>query len=242
MKIRKICGLFLAMTIVLSLCACGSSHSGIQTVSEGPAVSGTTTAPESAAEPTPATESESEESFSFGTTVKNTYINEFFGIGLTLDENWTFSTQEEINEAKEFVLDTLDGEVDTQARDSGLVYTDMMATGDGGIVSVHASIERLNAVSAIAINEDSFLDLFLERNDVRDLLGQLGLDVTVVEKGRIEIAGAEHPCIIIEGTIQGVAFYEKVVAIKSGSYVMSVTASALMENVVDGIFAYFYAV
>lgn len=234
MKTNKICSILLAVAMLLSLCACGSSPSGTQTVTEGPAVSGTTSAePEATAEP--------EETFSVGATVNNSYINEYFGIGLKLDENWTFSTQEEIDETNGFVQDTLDDETYTKALDSGMVYTDMIATGDDGMLSVNATIEKLNAVSTLALNEDSYIDLSLEQNDFRALLGQIGLDVTVLEKGSIEVAGKEHPGIVIEGTIQGVAFYEKIVAIKSGSYVLTVTATSLMDNVVDGIFGYFYA-
>ena len=247
MKNNKLLCILLSIAMLLALCACGSSPapSGTQTVTEGPSVSGTTTTPEPVAEPEPEPEAEPEaepeEEFSVGATVSNTYTNEFFGLGLTLDENWVFSTQEEIDATNAAVMEGLDNETYSQAMESGAVYTDMMALGAGG-AGVNATIEKLNAVMGLALTEEDYVDLSLEQNDFKALYAQMGLDVSVLEKETVTVAGAEHPCIVIEGTMQGIALYEKIVVIKSGSYVLSIAASSYIEDVTDGILELFYAV
>ena len=120
--------MLLASAMLLSLCACGgpaSTVSGSQTVNAGPSSSGTVTTSEPSTVEVP--ETEAEESFSVGATVNNTYENAYFGIGVTLDDNWSFETQEEINADNGLVKDILDDADYTEALENGTVYTDMSA-------------------------------------------------------------------------------------------------------------------
>lgn len=241
MNARKILCVLMAALILVSLCSCGkdpSSVSGEQTVTPGPSTSGTITESEPASEPE--TETESDENFSVGATLNNTYKNEYFGIGITLDDNWVFSTQEEINEINGFVQDTLDDDAYNKAFESGIVYTDMNAHDVDSQFTINTTIEKLNAFSTFAIDEEQYVDLSMENADLKGVLEGMGFEISLVEKGSVTIAGEEHPGIVIEGSIQGIDFCEKVAVIKKGNYIMGITVSALMDNIVDDIFATFY--
>ncbi len=244
MKTSKFLCALLALVMMLSLCACGSasSASGTQTVTAGPSTTGSVSPaePETAEEPEAPADT-ADEGFSVGGTVNNTYENEFFGIGVTLDENWTFASQEEIDESNGTVKDVLDNEDYSAAMDDGRVITDMMASADDGILSMNVTIEKLNAVASLAIDEEAYIDLTLENNDFSAIFTGMGFDSAEASKGSVVLAGEEHPCAVIEGSIQGIGFYEKVAVIKVGSYVLSVTVSSLMDDVVDDLFACFYA-
>ena len=236
----------MAALILVSLCSCGkdpSSVSGEQTVTSGPSTSGTITEPEPASEPEtePETKTEDDENFSVGATLNNTYENEYFGIGITLDDNWVFSTQEEINEINGFVQDTLDDDAYVEALESGIVYTDMYAHDIDSQFTINTTIERLNALSTFTIDEEKYIDLSMENADLKGVLEGMGFEISLVEKGSVTIAGEEHPCVAIEGSIQGIDFFEKVTVIKEGNYIMGITISALMDNIIDDIFATFYA-
>ena len=234
--------MLLAAGMLFSLCACGngaSSVSGTQTVVNGSPVSGTVTASgsDSAEEP----QKENEEHFSVGTTVNSAYNNAYFGIGVTLDDNWVFKTQEEINEINGLVQDVVDDDSYAEALEKGTVYTDMIAGADEGLININATIEKLNAISTLAIDEEGYIDIALQNNDFKAIFEEMGLEVAAVEKGVAVIVGEEHPCVVIEGSIQGVGFYEKIAAIKKGNYVLVITVSSVTENVVDDVFAFFYA-
>lgn len=228
MKTNKILCVVLALAMLVSLCACGGASS----------VSGTITASEAATTEAPAEETEE---FSIGATANNSYKNEYFGIGIDLNEEWTFMSQEEINEANGMAKDLLDKEQYAEALDNGTVFTDMSATASDGILTLNATIEKLNALGTLAVDEESYVDISLENTDFKAVFKQMGVDMSVVEKGTITVAEKEHPCIVLEGEVQGIGFYEKVAAIKKGNYVISITASSLVENVVDEIFEGFYA-
>lgn len=239
---KKILCILLASAMLFSLCACGGSSSavsGSQTVNAGSSASGTVTASEPAAADVSA--AEAEDSFSVGATVNNTYENAYFGLGVTLDGNWSFETQEEINEANGIVKDILDDDDYTKALDNGTVYTDMIASADEGLVNIIATIEKINAIATLAVDEERYVDIALENNDFKAVFEEMGFDVTKVDKEIVTIAGEEHPCVVIEGNIQGVDFYEKVAAVKKGNYVLSITVSSFTEDVVDDVFACFYA-
>lgn len=239
---NKILCTFLAFAMLFSLCACGGSASdvsGSKTVNAGTSASGTVTASEPATAEVP--ETEAEENFSVGATVNNTYENAYFGIGVTLDDNWLFETQEKINEDNGMVLDALDNADYMEAMENGTVYTDMSASANEGLINLIATIEKLNAIATLAVDEESYIDITLQNNDFKAIFEELGLEVSKVDKGTATIAGVEHPCVVIEGSIEGFGFYEKVAAVKKGNYMLSITVSSITEDVVDDVFAYFYA-
>ena len=268
MKLRKLASILLAAVMLLTLCACGSaSTSGTQTVTSGstagtisadvpeetpaadipeetPAETPTADEPEDVPEEAPAVdepEAAPEEAASAGAAVNSTYENRYFGIGVTLDDNWTFSTPEEIAAANGLAEDVVADEAFTAAMESSGVYMDMMAVAEGGIFNMNATIEKLNAVYSLSLDEDSYIDLAMEANDFEAVFAQMGIDVTLLEKSSVRIAGAEHPCISIVGNVEGVDIYEKVAVIKVGSYVLSLTVTSLTVDITDSLFESFYA-
>ena len=270
MRKNRISALFLVMAITLSLCACGSAPKGTETVTEGPAVSGKTVsepkpteapaatetpAPTQAPAPTqtpaptqapvvtePPAMEDPDQAFSVGTTLNNTYVNEFFGLGVTLDENWTFSTQQEIEDLNGITADLINDESFQRALESGNVYTDMMATADDGLVSINATIEKLGVMNSLALDENTYIDVALSSSDFEEAFESMGVPLVVLEKSTAVLAGVEHPCIFLEGDVEGISLFEKIIPVKVGSYVLAITVCTVGENIIDGLLAFFYAV
>ncbi|MBR5094536.1 MAG: hypothetical protein IK095_05530, partial [Oscillospiraceae bacterium] len=76
---------------------------------------------------------------------------------------------------------------------------------------------------------------------MKSMLGQMGVQDIQVETGTIVFAGTERDSTLVTGTVNGIQIYERMVHIKIGNYMASVTAFSMQEGRVDEILALFQA-
>ena len=175
--------------------------------------------------------------FSLGYSTGRTYRNEFIGIQCTLDENWTFMTDEEIQTQNETTLGLV-GDNYAEAIKSASILYDMMATHSNQQDTVGVVLEKPNAATLL-LSEEAYLNA--SKDDAVGSLESLGITVSSAEIVKIKFAGAEHYALKVAGRFTGYNVYECMVAIKCNGYVAVVTACTWDTNTTMDIISQFEA-
>ena len=265
-KMRKVWTCLVIIAILVSLCACSAAQrpSGTVTVNEqsgSDSPHGTVTENSKPEETAKQSENEAalsagdagadaEESgdaeFEFGTTSSGTYENRFLGIGCTLDENWTFASEDEIKSMNAELVDQSDSETLKEALSSAAELTDMYAIADDGLLTIGIMLENIGVLYGMTMDEDTFVDKQL--SGLADAINQIDIfsDYSV-EKSTVMLAGQERTAIrghglrMFEGMDEGFEFYQVQAVIKAGNYMAVITLTSFIEDVTDSLASYFYA-
>lgn len=181
-----------------------------------------------------------ETDYEMGSINGGAYTNTFLGIGCTLDENWTYYSDEQLLELNGLVADAVqDEDIAQMLKDNEVIY-DMYAAADDGMVSMNICFENLGVLYGTALDESSYIDMASE-NAVQ-ALESMGYSSLSYEKKTVDFAGAERQCLAITGTIQEVPCYEEVICIKEGNYMAVITLASFYENILEDMRGLFYAV
>lgn len=219
----------LVMTaLLLALTACGGEKE----------VGGTVAPPEEPEPPAAGTVEAVEEDFQPGEMNGGVYTNEFFGIGCTLDSNWTYLTDEEIAELNQSTYEQIsDEKLRTAMEDASL--QDMFAQADGGLVNISITIENMGVLYGNTMDEAKYLEV--ARPTVETGLTDIGMTELVMEASTETFAGGSHEVMNISGMLEGdVPFYQKLVLVKQGNYMAGISIGSAMEDITADIAALFY--
>lgn len=239
---RKLALVLCSMT-VLALTACGGPKempTGTTTETKtatSTEVSEDTTSTSTEASDVTETTEEDDENIKLGVNEPGKYENEFFGVGCTLPDDWTFLTQEEINENNQLTVDLTDNSAVKNAFENNTVLTDMMASC--GQDSVNVTIEKLQSAAKL-IDEQKYAEL--SEPQLKTQFESMGVTYVGSNIGEMDFAGSKRVTLDIELKAGDVTIFEKMVLIKKGGYMFLTTACTFNENTTDDIFANFYAV
>ncbi|MBQ3481573.1 MAG: hypothetical protein IJH48_04435 [Oscillospiraceae bacterium] len=187
----------------------------------------------------PATEAEPEAEDMLGKkSGENTYTNRALGIRAEFPSGWVILSDEETAQVMGIVADSFSNEdLADLLRESGslcdLYAVDILS----GLNNVNIMLEDLGAINGIIIKEDSYLDLGVSQ--LKDVFEQMGLNNVQTEKGSCSFAGGEHATMLISGEINGVRIFERMVLIKTGRYMATITATSQDADKLDEIMAFF---
>ena len=242
---KKIVALLLLFAMTSTFIACGnddingesqtSEHSSEADTSTTDTSTTDTSAADTSTEDTSATD---DEKASLGSTTTSVYESSFIGIGWTLLDEWLFATEEQMDQINALVLEIINEDTELVLPE-GSTVCDMYAYDIYGS-NVNIQLEKLNAVNAILITEESYGKLSLDL--IKDSYTSLGYTDTNVSSTTVKIGDAEHSGIVSSCVYQGVTVYQKMAFIKQGSYMCVITASSANEEVIDSIFASFYTI
>jgi len=264
--------LLLAVVLILSLAACtgkqivGAAPAGNESITEESASASQTTevdvsrtdtealeteeteppeetpAPEDAAETPP----DGESSIELGVITDSTYENRALGIGLALDENWTYASEETLgamNGDVNLLKALLNGEDIRdliQGSPSSLIYV-MFAEEEDTLSNLSLNFEYLGELNGSVIDEEAYqtlsIDSVLNATDVMDAFSDVA-----VEKDTVVLAGAERPALRVHGVVFGEQdYYQTLVFMKSGHYMAVFTLTSFRTDTTDEMAGYFYA-
>ena len=230
---HKMGALLLACALLVTMSACsGGSGSSIR----GNVTPAQTTAPETTVPETTVPET-TEPAFSVGTSSGNRYENTFLGIGCTLDENWTFLTDEQIRENNSAAADMMAEEYQELVSEASVVY-DMMANHSNEVDTVSLNMEKLTG-AALLIGEEQYAQLSLE--GLEGSLTSMGVENIQTKVEQISFAGGTHTCIRLVGEFSGIKVYEALVCYKRGGYMALACACTWLEDGTQAILDCFYA-
>ena len=222
---KKLFACLLTVALLLSFAACGQPDDIRGDVTPNTTTQATTEATtETTTEAT--TEATTEPEFSIGSSTGNTYKNEFIGIQCTLDGNWIFKTDAEIQAINEATLGLV-GEEYKNMLANATVLQDMFATHVNGMDTVNVVLEKLSLASAL-LSEEQYMNL--AKDSAVNALASMGLTIVSSDVTKVQLAGKEHTALVVEANIAGFTIYEYMVVIKCNGYIACVTVATWNEN------------
>lgn len=170
----------------------------------------------------------------------NTYANEFLGIMASFAEDWAVLSDEETAEAMGYVADNLENvELAEQLRSSGVVCDLYAMALDNSGDNINIQLENLGFLYGLTMSEDAYYKAAVPQ--LEDALNQMGLTNLSIEKETIDFAGEEHLSCLVSGEYNGVPLYERMVMLKAGSYMATVTAFSFDLQSAEAMIALFEA-
>lgn len=248
---KKIISLLLALAMVLSLAACGSSASeppkgDIKPLEDTEQESNT---PQQTEEETRPTEEETQpaqeedNSFSLGAMQGGIYENTYAGFGCKLNENWIYKTAEELQDVTGLTEEMFEGtDLDFSAYNQIL---DMMAECSDPFASINIQYTALSAQERLAhamAGEEGIIDATLQQKDMLiSTYAQAGIDVSAMEKVTVNFCGEERYAIHTTASVQGTPYYIlQLFYTNIGPYYVTVTMGAFVEDTTPQLAELFY--
>ncbi len=220
---KRILALVLTLTMVFALCACTSDDD----------VKGKT---EPMATQTAAPEKELE----LGSVSGGKYENTYFGFGCELDDQWTYASEEELLSMVHATADLVDDENFKDELLNADMFYDMMAYFYDGATNINVIVQNIGAAYGALLDEDAIAEQTVKA--IPEQLAAASMDVQSCEQVVVEFAGADHAGILIHSTINGSDMYQLQALVKVGKYVAVVTMSSPLEENIDAMLGFFYAV
>lgn len=216
---KKLTAMLLVLVMMLSLCACGEKN-----------VSGTVSPQEE----------QTEVDFQLGVTTGGKYESTFLGIGCSLDDSWSFASQEELAQMIGATAEMFDNEEYAEQMKNTDMFYDMAAASDDGLVNINIIIQNMGLLYGMALSEEKYIEISQE--GLEEQLSSAGFTLEGVEAGTVTFAGQERSGLHITCTYQGIAYYCQQVYIKQGNYMSVITLASFFEDDTDAMLDYFYAV
>lgn len=240
---KKIISLLLALAMVLSLAACGSSASeppkgDIKPLEDTQQES----APEKQEEQTQPAEEEDND-FSLGAMQGGIYENAYAGFACKLDENWVYKTAEELQDVTGLTEEMFEGsDLDLSSYNQIL---DMMAECSDPLASINIQYTALSTQERIAhamAGEEGIIDATLQQKDMLiSTYAQAGIDVSAMEKVTVNFCGEERYAIHTTASIQGTNYFIlQLFCTNIGPYYVTITLGAFVEDTTPQLAELFY--
>ena len=170
------------------------------------------------------------------------YTNDDIGATVLFDGSWYVADMTELAGMINLTVDTSSGQSSSDIanlmRESNTFF-DLYTLSSDSTRSINITYEKLNAIYGAILSEEGYIDASFDNLDAS--LVQSGFSDIVKSKTTQMFAGKEHAAIELEASLNGGKVYEKLVCIKSGSYMVCVTFATYNENNTDELVAMFTA-
>ena len=175
-----------------------------------------------------------------GTKDAHSYANEFLGIMAAFDDGWYVLNDEETVQAMGYVVDSLkDQALADQLRSSGLVCDLYALALDNSGDNINIQIEDLGRLYGLVMSEDVYYKKAAPQ--LQTALERMGISNISISQETIAFAGAEHCSCLISGEYNGIGVYERLVMVKAGDYMATVTAFSRTPGRADDLLQFFAA-
>ena len=240
---KKLLALALALGMLLSLAACGAEKTPTGTVepleSSAPTADTGDTPTADVPSDEPTAPADDGPDYEFGSMTGGVYKNDFLGIGCTLDESWTYYSDEEIANLNGLVIDSMDDEEIAETLRSSSVIYDMYAMAESGLVTMNIVFENLGVLYGTALDTAGYVDIAI--SNLGDALTSAGYSDVNCEKTTVDFCGETCDAIDITGVLSEMTVYEKLICMKRGNYIAVITLASFGEDVTADLAALFYS-
>lgn len=171
--------------------------------------------------------------FSRGTVDGSTYTNTFAGLKFTAPEDWTFSTEEEIDAMMGLSMDEMDASTLEKKYAEMVTIYDMVATAPDG-VNIIIMYQNLGMVpGGSSMTEQDYADVFIEQ-----LPSQVS-DITIGEVYTTEMAGKTFT--VIPASVYDGLMFQDYYLLKVDKYIAVICFTNVEEPAATGLADYFTA-
>ncbi len=172
--------------------------------------------------------------FSIGAVKDKTYTNEFFGLKLTVADDWSLLNEKEIAEITSTVKDNISDDEIKEAINSGDTRFIMYAMKNDKTQNVNITVQKLPYSTQLAdFDINAYVDNSVEQT--KELLPQNGFENLDVKKTEITFLSEKVPAIHINAKYKGNDIHETQVYCFKGSYMASITATSSGADTTEGI-------
>lgn len=229
MKHKRVWSLVLILALAMSLAACGNGQKPVSG-NAAPTAAPTTVPTTAPAETAPAGNP-----MSLGRIDGNTYINDYMGFTMTLDDTWIFSSAEELQELPDNIAELLEGSEVGEALENFEQFTDMMAESVEELASINVLYQKLDMSTRLAyatMTNEQILDSTLEQSEMlKEAYAQAGMEVQSMEKVTVTFLGEEVAAVRTHMRIQGMDYYTlQVMDYHLGQYTATITFASYVED------------
>lgn len=169
-------------------------------------------------------------------TEGNTYTSSVLNAKITLDEGWTFSTDEEMKQLNQAVVSAAGEDYEEQLKKSDIIY-DMAAANTETGDNISINFENLGKLYGKIITPETYLNL--SKDTVKSMLESMGCSNVVLTDRDVKFAGQDAKALHVKGDMSGIPFYELCIAKSCGDYMSNITITAMLEDTTDAILAKF---
>lgn len=220
---KRILSLVMALIMVFALCACTSNDDV-----KGKTETGTS---ESAAP---------EKELELGSVSGGKYENAYFGFGCELGELWTYASEEQLLSMVQATADLVDDENFKDELLNADMFYDMMTYFYDGVTNMNVIVQNIGAAYGALLDEDAIAEQTAEV--MPEQLAAASMDVQSCDKVSLNFAGAEHAGVRTHSITGGSDVYQLQAYVKTGKYVAIITMSSPLEDNIDAMLGFFYAV
>lgn len=226
---RKAFCLFLAFTLIFSVCGCERDDGD----DRGRKAKRSTGFITEVSDETAATSKE----FSLGKIKGNVYTSEFIGLGCKLETGWTFYDERQIKELNNLAIDLAGEEVADALKGASMIY-DMYAVDSDGLNNININLERIDKQQLISLNlAENFKRVAPLVVRAYENMGYTDVEYTI---GTATVDGKTVDAIHFTANINGVNIYVTLFQKKCNGFLASITVGTYYENTVSEILDTFY--
>ena len=180
---------------------------------------------------------EPKKEFSRG-VIESTYENEFLGLGVTLDENWEFYTDEQIAALYGVTTEMLGDDFEEYLKNATVIY-DMHVANKVDASNMNVNFEKLSALGDVqTANMEVFVSSIMPT--VVNSLETIGCTDVSYELCDITIGDKTFEGAKTKATLSGLQLYQTVVCIKCDGYIANISVTSYLEDTTDSIISCFY--
>ncbi len=208
---KHVLAFLLALLMLLSLTACGSSGDDSQ---------------------------KEKKDYTAGVVVGNTYTSEFAGITCTLGESWTFLSQDEIAQITGVASDLTTDEKLKESLNSGATIYEMYAM-DSDSTSLNITVGDLGVIYGSVLEVKDYASSAADQ--MPSALESIGMTDVTSKLTTVDFAGQQQTAIAVTASFQGIQMYEVLVCLKQGNYIYNVTVCSYGSDRTAEVLALFQA-
>lgn len=175
-----------------------------------------------------------------GSKQGNTYRSELLGVEAVFADNWHILSPEETAQVMGYMADGMDDEALAELlRSSGSTCDLYVICMDQSGQNLNIQLEDLGTLYGVILSEAKYAELALPQ--LESAFGQIGFQNVKLTTGDYVFAGRTHVSVLVSAEVNGTPVYERLVLVKAGHFMATVTAFAMQQEQLDTILAQFHA-
>ena len=168
----------------------------------------------------------------------NRYESELLGIAVDFPENWYILSPEETAQAMGAVADTINDEtLADQLRQAGSTCDLYAIALDESGDNLNIQLEDLGYLYGVLLTPKEYAEIALPQ--LKPALEQVGFTNVQIETENYEFAGRDRVSLLVTAEMNGVPVLERMILIKSGQYMASITVFSTDAERVDALLGQF---
>ena len=162
-----------------------------------------------------------------------TYTNESLGVTIEVPSEWTFLTDEQLQELSGVAKEQFDNEEMTQAMDQVGSLMDMYAANPATGDNVSLTVEKKTVLSQLL---DGKGYIKTAQTSLQSTLEASGFENVVLKEGTVETANGELPCLYVSSTFNGNDVNQILAVYSNSKYFVSIASTCYNKDEAAEIF------